>query len=223
MAKTKTYEAKWEFLRDELRKDFWAYKDAMELLCGWVKVNVTPEGRLGHGEYKQWFPLFETEQKRPKRDQFIRMRDIWDGSEHDYFQNNFRNVGSRNSLEIRVSHLIEWADSKKIEIPWRGWAEEMELLQENAPDSIPENKPMGKTKENNLYRLISIMSEMMVNSDKKSQFTSLGQLKSYIENAYAPKEGKSTGLKKSTLDDVLTEAGKIRPIETTKTAKKPPN
>ena len=117
MAKTKTYEAKWEFLRDELRKDFWVVKDAMELLCGWVKANVTPEGRLGHGEFKQWFPLFETEQKRPERDQFKRMQDIWDGSEHDYFQNNFRNVGSRDSLEIRVSHLIEWADSKKIKIP----------------------------------------------------------------------------------------------------------
>lgn len=224
MAKTKSYPAQYEFLREELLKDFWVVTDAMKLLCGWVNLSVTPEGRLGHGEFKTWFPLFETEQKRPERDQIKRKRDIWDASDHDWWQgNNFRNIGGQDTYEIRVSHLIEWADSKKIKIPWREWAEEMGLLQGNAPDLIPENKPMGKKKEDNLYRLLSIMGEMMVNTDKKSQFTSLEQLKSYITDTYAPKEGKSTGLGKSTLDDVFTDAGKIRPIEGTKTAKKSPN
>ena len=214
MAKTKTYEAKWEFLRDELRKDFWVVKDAMELLCGWVNISVTPEGRLGHGEFKTWFPLFETEQKRPERDQIKRKRDIWDASDHDWWQgNNFRNIGGRDTYEIRVSHLIEWADSKKIKIPWREWAEEMELLQGNAPDPIPKKKPMGKKKEDNLYRLLSIMSEMMINPDKKSNFKNTTDMITYINTEYEASEPKNSGLGERTLQQEIAKATTVRPIQ----------
>ena len=213
MAKTKSYHAKYEFLRHELMKDFWVVGDAMELLCGWIKMNVNPEGRIAHDKFYEWFPLFETEQKLPNRDQFKRMRDIWEASEHDFFQNDFRNVDNRDSLEIRVSHLIEWADSKKIKIPWRGWAEEMELLQENAPDPIPKKKPMGKKKEDNLYRLLSIMGEMMINPDKKSHFKNTTDMITYISDEYEEHEPKNSGLGDRTLQREIAKATTVRPIQ----------
>lgn len=76
-------------------------------------------------------------------------------------------------------------------------------------------KPMGEKKEANLLRLISIMTELMVNEKLKDKFSSVAQMISYITEKFKDIEPEQSGLSKKALDVVLKEARTIRPINQT--------
>lgn len=77
-------------------------------------------------------------------------------------------------------------------------------------------KSMGEKKEANLLRLISIMTELMVDKKRKSKFSSVAQMISHITEKYKDIEPEQSGLSKKALDVVLKEARTIRPIIQTK-------
>jgi hypothetical protein len=72
---------------------------------------------------------------------------------------------------------------------------------------------MGNKKEANLLRLISIMTELMVDAELKSTFSSASQMISYITENYKDIEPEQSGLSKKSLDVVLKKARRIRPID----------
>ena len=80
-------------------------------------------------------------------------------------------------------------------------------------DHVHEKKPMGERKEENLHRLFSIMTELMVNPDKKSDFRDPTHMITHIHDNYDKEVSTSVGLSKETLNKVLAKARKIRPIK----------
>ena len=52
----------------------------------------------------------------------------------------------------------------------------------------------------------------MVDADSRSQFSSVSQLISHITEKYKDKEPEQSGLSKKSLDVVLKDARKVRPI-----------
>lgn len=112
------------------------------------------------------------------------------------------------SYQIEVPHELRdiciFASEQQVEV-----AQKMNAIK---AATSPITKPIGDKKEANLLRLISIMAELMVNPDKKSDFRDSTALISYVTENYATEEPRNNGLGKETLDKVIAKARKIRPI-----------
>ena len=206
------FDDKWDKLRLELLKDYWTDSQVCHIFAGLLEI--TKDGKYDCVEIEQ---EGLRDAKKSRRDQ---LREIWEVTDHRprERENYYQSI----TKYWKTTYCVRWAQEKQIDIPWLDWAIEEkyikaeDLVPENDntdADHVPEKKPMGEKKEENLHRLFSIMTELMVNPDKKSDFRDPTHMITHIQDNYETEVSTSVGLSKETLNRVLAKARKIRPIK----------
>ena len=217
-----TEDERWHLLKDWLRRDLWTKTQACYIYALLIRTEKGDPFEENHSIeikpiLKEHRNDYERESRKVLAEEYI---DLWDASIH--MPNDVDRGFATGMLMERYTkeYCVSWAVKKSISLPWLDWAIETKLislegkdLQSLAPTAeIDSLDTIGKKKETNLYRLISIMAELMVDADSRSQFSSVSQLISYITEKYKDKEPEQSGLSKKSLDVVLKDARKVRPI-----------
>ena len=217
-----TEDERWHLLKDWLRRDLWTKTQACYIYALLIRIEKGDPFEENHSVeiktiLKEHRNDYERESRKVLAEEYI---DLWDASIHkpNYVDQGF----ATGTLMERYTkeYCVSWALKKSISLPWLDWAIETKLislegkdLQSLAPTAeIDSLDTIGTKKETNLYRLISIMAELMVDADSRSQFSSVSQLISYITEKYKDKEPEQSGLSKKSLDIVLTDARRVRHI-----------
>jgi len=217
-----TEDERWHLLKDWLRRDLWTKTQACYIYALLIRTEKGDPFEENHSIeikpiLKEHRNDYERESRKVLAEEYI---DLWDASIH--MPNDVDRGFATGMLMERYTkeYCVSWAVKKSISLPWLDWAIETKLislegkdLQSLAPTAeIDSLDTIGTKKETNLYRLISIMAELMVDTDSRSQFSSVSQLISYITEKYKDKEPEQSGLSKKSLDVVLKDARKVRPI-----------
>ena len=217
-----TEDERWHLLKDWLRRDLWTKTQACYIYALLLRIEKGDPFEENHSIeikpiLKEHRNDYERESRKVLAEEYI---DLWDASIH--MPNDVDRGFATGILMKRYTkeYCVSWALKKSISLPWLDWAIETKLislegkdLQSLAPTAeIDSLDTIGTKKETNLYRLISIMAELMVDTDSRSQFSSVSQLISYITEKYKDKEPEQSGLSKKSLDVVLKDARKVRPI-----------
>ena len=217
-----TEDERWHLLKDWLRRDLWTKTQACYIYALLLRIEKGDPFEENHSVeiktiLKEHRNDYERESRKVLAEEYI---DLWDASIHEP---NYVDRGFATGILMKrytKEYCVSWALKKSISLPWLDWAIETKLislegkdLQSLAPTAeIDSLDTIGTKKETNLYRLISIMAELMVDTDSRSQFSSVSQLISYITEKYKDKEPEQSGLSKKSLDVVLKDARKVRPI-----------
>lgn len=206
---------KWEVMEKWLALDWWRPSEACHIFAGLFET-VLQDGETREEQ------INEEEYSGDILDLLIRVTEIteiWDRTPHSkYYYALVDQDGGPWSFT--PEYCVKWALLKHIEIPWLDWAIEKNLIiltekpathkyELNADTS---GRAFGEKKEKNILRLISILTERLVNPDMKSNFRSVAHLISEILEKHQPTEPPNSGLSKRTLDSLLAEARKVRPI-----------
>lgn len=221
----------WIVLETLLLRDWWDSELACRIFTGFVQKDsdgdyVADAGRLcildlDMGE-EHWETDFDDAESsfnssgiyEKKNSEWAQYLMLWKYSTHDRSSSNLRNED-----EWSREYCVRWALRKRIDIPWLEWAIEKGYLPADIRDTVGNLgetpkvavKEAGQRKTENLYRLISILVEMMVNPDLKSQFHSQSDLKKEITENYEESEDRNTGLSVDSLNRTFAEMNKIRP------------
>ena len=213
---------RWHLLKDWLRRDLWTKTEACYIYALLIRTEKGDPLEEDHSVeirtiLKEHISDYERESREILAEEYI---DLWDASIHK--PNDVYQDFATGELRERYAkeYCVSWALKKSISLPWLDWAIEKRLISLEGEDiqrfgSAVAATPvatLGEKKETNLYRLISIMAELMVDDDSRSQFSSVSQMISYITEKYKDKEPEQSGLSKKSLDVVLKKARKIRPI-----------
>lgn len=210
---------KWETLETWLMLDFWRPSEACHIFAGLIEIPLHDGGSkselLAKDEYSD--DIFELEVRK----QEIGL--IWERTNHPKHIGESRSYDVNGDWLLPPEYYVKWALLKRIEIPWLDWAIEENLIRltettttENNPlDADPSIGAIGEKKEKNILRLISILTERLVNPDMKSNFRSVAHMISEITDQHQSTEPPNSGLSKRTLDSLLAEARKVRPISET--------
>jgi len=207
-------EDKWDKLRLDLLKDYWTDSQVCHIFAGLLEI--TKDGKYDCVEIEQE-GLRDTKKRR--RDQ---LREIWEVTDHRprERENYYQSI----TKYWKTTYCVRWAQEKQIDIPWLDWAIEEkyikaeDLVPENDntdADHVPEKKPMGEKKEENLIRLIGILRNMLKDENIISNlkrnpelFKNSGALTHYIKGLYG-EDRVNKGLSPTVLDVVWSEAKKI--------------
>ena len=215
-----TEDKRWHLLNDWLRRDLWTKTQACYIYALLIRTEKGDPFDLDHLiEIKTILNEHSNDYQRETREVLAEeYLELWNASLHKPSV-KMSHTGRCEQLYTK-EYCVSWALKKSISLPWLDWAIETKLislegedLQSFAPAvEIDPLDTIGTKKETNLYRLISIMAELMVDADSRSKFSSVSQMISYITEKYKDKEPEQSGLSKKSLDFVLKDARKIRPI-----------
>ena len=206
---------KWEVMEKWLVLDWWRPSEACHIFAGIFEI-VLQNGEITEEQVN------EEEYPGDLFDRLIRVNEIteiWDRTPHAEY---FYDLVDQDSgpWSFTPEYCVKWALSKRIEIPWLDWAIEKNLIdltekpntREYEVTSDTPGRALGEKKGKNILRLISILTERLVNPDMKSNFRSVAHLISEIIEKHQPEEPTNSGLSQRTLDSLLAEARKVRPI-----------
>ncbi len=219
---------RWLFLEKFLLRDWWKHELACRIFTGCVHIDQWGEYVADSGELRifdlnwepnqEWFdsePMFGGSLLTAKRKdrEWRQLLVLWKFSTHDRSSSNLRNEDEWNK-----EYCIRWALSKKINIPWLEWAIEYGYLPANISGDVDiprvnlkgKDEESGQIKTDNLLRLMSILVEMMVDPNKKKNFTNQTALKEYIAEHYEPHEERNKGLSKDSLNRTFSDMNKAR-------------
>jgi len=213
-----------------LLQDWWSSDEACMIFTGYVwkgaggrltdikTGEVIAEFRAGgHGRSAEHELI---------NDRYIEICQVWDGSDHA------RDTGIYKSSQVTPKwnkyYILDWALTKApvIEIPWLDWAYDKGFLNQKdrqrmrdllgakvvAVDTGKEPEA-GEKKIDNLYRLLSILIEMMINPKYKKDFRSQTALIQFIESKFKSNEPSHSGLGGRTLESVFSDIKKVRDID----------
>ena len=212
-----TQENRWNLLKDWLLRDWWSPIEACHIFA--LLVRTEKDGFYGSramlSEHRQRRDLEEKFKDRAK--EYLK---IWQAAKHEPDEDEYYRSSISNEFYTK-EYCVKWAQKKSIKIPWLDWAieEKLIILKDKQLKDLQDleaaasDKQMGDKKEANLLRLISIMTELMVDAELKSTFSSVSQMISYITEDYKDIEPEQSGLSKKSLDVVLQKARRIRPID----------
>ena len=214
---------KWEVLEPWLMLDFWRPSEACHIFAGLIEIPLHD----GESKFKE---INEEEYSDDIFDRLLRKKEIelaWNRTIHNADVTEQESHDYGGSWLFPPEYCIKWAVRKRIEIPWLDWAikEDLINLKEtprstiNTPSVAQSEGTLGVKREKNILRLISILTERMVNPDMKSNFRSVAHMISDITEKHQPSEPPNSGLSKRTLDSLLAEARKVRPISETEPEK----
>jgi len=123
---------------------------------------------------------------------------------------------------VRPCYAIDWAASKRIQPAWLDEARK-EGFQVDMPQSEPVKEleqhnieeELGETKEENLYRLIGILKDMLADEEVIDQlkrdpktFSKQKELINYISGLYG-EDHPNKGLEKTNLNETMSRANKV--------------
>ena len=210
-------ENRWNLLKEWLLRDWWSPIEACHIFVLLVRTeqNQAYGSRAILSEHRRRPELMKELEERAES--YLR---IWNKSIHKPADGEYYRSSISNEFYTK-EYCVKWAQKKSIKMPWLDWAieEKLIILEDKQLKDIQDlkaaasDKPMGNKKEANLLRLISIMTELMVDAELKSTFSSASQMISYITENYKDIEPEQSGLSKKSLDVVLQKARRIRPID----------
>jgi len=207
---------KWEVLEPWLMLDFWRPSEACHIFAGLIEIPLHD----GESKFKE---INEEEYSDDIFDRLLRKQEIelaWNRAIHNTDIKEEESNDYGGSWLFPPEYCIKWALRKRIEIPWLDWAikEDLVNLKEtprptiNTPSVAQSEGTLGVKREKNILRLISILTERMVNPDMKSNFRSVAHLISDITEKHQQSEPPNSGLSKRTLDSLLAASRRVRPI-----------
>jgi hypothetical protein len=215
-----TEDKRWHLLKDWLLRDLWTKTQACYIYALLIRTEKGDPFDSDHFiEIKTILNEHSNDYQRETREVLAEeYLELWNASLHK--PGKKMNYTGRFEELYTKEYCVNWALKKSISLPWLDWAIETKLISLEGEDlqsftpvvKIDPLDTIGTRKETNLYRLISIMAELMVDADSRSQFSSVSQMISYITEKYKDKEPEQSGLSKKSLDVVLKDARKIRPI-----------
>ena len=216
-----TEEKRWYSLKEWLRRDLWTKTQACYIYALLIRNENDPlfesEDQIKiEAILKEHRNDYERESREVRAKEYL---ELWDASIHEP-PNKVSYASGIYKKFFTKEYCISWALKKSISLPWLNWAIESKLvnLEEQGAKNIASSAStgtldtIGVRKETNLYRLISIMAELMVDPNCKSQFSSVAQMTALITEKYKDKEPEQSGLSKKALDIVFRDVRKIRPI-----------
>ena len=214
-----TQENPWNLLKDWLLRDWWSPIEACHIFA--LLLRTEKDGFYGSramlSEHRQHpDPELKKKLKGRAEDYFK----IWQTSKHEPDEDEYYRSSIYNEFYTK-EYCVKWAQKKSIKMPWLDWAIEEKLIILKVKqlkdlqdlEAAASDKKMGDKKEANLLRLISIMTELMVDAELRSTFSSVSQMISHITENYKDIEPEQSGLSKKSLDVVLQKARRIRPID----------
>lgn len=220
----------WLVLEQLLLRDWWGSELACRIFTGFVHQDrdgdyVADSGRpclldldMGKKHWETDYTDAESsfdssliyEKKNSEWEEYLM---LWKYSTHDRSSSNLRNED-----EWSKEYCVRWALRKRIDIPWLEWAIEKGYLPANISGDVDiprvnlngKDEESGQIKTDNLLRLMSILVEMMVDPNKKKNFTNQTALKEYIAEHYEPHEERNKGLSKDSLNRTFSYMNKAR-------------
>ena len=161
-------------------------------------------------EYRRIYALFRSDQHN--------WADVGADGKHLFPRSNLNIMKST----VRPCHAIVWAASKRIQPVWLD-----EARKEDFPVDMPQSEPvkelekhtieeeLGQTKEENLYRLIGILKDMLTDEKVIDQlkrdpkaFSKQKELINYISGVYG-EDQPNKGLEKTNLNETMSRANKV--------------
>ncbi len=207
---------KWKKLENALAKDFWSESEACHIFAGLIQV-------VRRGGIKPSLPIVEDQQAiSAKEREQDRIKAIWEGTDHEPKGTEIRSKGPRE--EYSVAYCIRWAQKKRIDVPWLGWAikegylktEDLEPEKNNVnAGPAPVKSPAGAEEESkntakNRLRLIGLMANLMIDEKMVAAmpFENQKQLAIFIANNYKD-DYPNRGLAIGTVSKLLAKANNV--------------
>jgi hypothetical protein len=212
-------------LQGYLLMDQWETKTGLFLLCGWnPELSEAPRsaGRYAYNEIVSHKPkrsinieggefiyslgekiyllngivLYDrSDEAQQAMKHYHQISKLWDGCSHPY--------PYVCDLKCTVSYFIEWAASKRIEIPWLEWAKENNLLpQENINDSH------SNTSLAAILKTVALLKDTLIEQSKFTPGSKNHVVFSSQADVINHIEGTHKGLSKRNLENIFSSANK---------------
>ena len=226
----KNIQSPFEPLIPLLLQDFWSRDEACMIFTGYVWKGAG--GRLTDIETGEVIPEFRdgghsrSAEHEVINDRYLEIQQVWDGADHSWDSGIYK--PSQVTPKWNKYYILDWALTKVpvIKIAWLDWAYEKGFLNKKdhqrmldilgkkvvAVDTGKEPEA-GDKKIDNLYRLLSILIEMMINPKYKKDFRSQTALIQFIESKFKSNEPSHSGLGGRTLESVFSDIKKVRDID----------